>query len=227
MKNKIILGTVAIIVLGGLVFVYFSRPVAAPSINIENATEKLSVASDESEAKNNLFQINSAESKIEFRINEVLSGAPFTPVGITNQIAGEIHFDVANPLNIKIGIIKVNARTFKTDSAQRDGVISRLILKSENPANEFIEFKPTSVKLISGEPNGKEFQFNVTGNLTVSGITHEEIFKVKMDYDENGIKGTAETTLKRSDYKLIIPNIPFVANVDDVFLVKADIVAKK
>ena len=37
--------------------------------------------------------------------------------------------------------------------------------------------------------------------------------------------GTAETKIKRSDYNLVIPNIPFVASVDDEFAITVNIVA--
>jgi polyisoprenoid-binding protein YceI len=221
MNKKIILGVVvvAVVVVGVL---YATRPPSSPTEDIQSVSDTLN---NDKTPGTSLYRISQEGSKIEFKIGEILNGSPFTAVGTTNQVAGDIIVS-NNPAKIEIGTLKINAKTFKTDSSQRDGAIARFILKSEEPANEFIEFKPTGVIDLAGEIKpGMTFDLNVAGNLTVSGVTKPAVFSVSMKINEGKVIGTAGIKIKRSDYGLVIPNIPFVASVDDEFTVTADIVA--
>ncbi len=209
-------------------FLYLTRPVAPPSTDITKSVEKLERA-EATSTTTAFYRISQPESKAQFSINEVLRGSPFTAVGITNQIAGDIEINTANPSLSRIGVIRINARTLKTESPQRDGAIARFILKSEDPANEFIEFRLTS---LSGLPatikQGVEFNFRIPGDLTISGITKPAVFQATAKLESGDqLSGTAEATVKRSDYNLKIPNIPFVASVADNVMLKVLVVAKR
>ena len=214
MNKNIIYGILGIIIVGVAGFLYATRPASSPSQNIQSVSDTLN---NDNVSGTSLYRILQEGSKVEFSIGEILNGTPFTAVGTTNQVAGDITIS-GNPAKIEVGMIKINARTFKTDDPSRDGAIARFILKSEDPANEFIEFKPTSV-------NGTIPDFTVSGDLTISGVTKPATFSVSARIEGGKMIGTAETKIKRSDYNLVIPNIPFVASVDDEFTVTADIVA--
>src|SRR3989344_2663475 len=137
-----------IVVLDGAVFagfLYLTRPVAEPSVDVSETGNGLMAES--AEAK--VFKIVAGESTAQFVIDEVLNGKNNTVVGFTGEIGGEILFNLKNPENSKVGDIKINARTFKTDNNRRDSAIARFILKTENPENEIIIFKTTE---ISGMP---------------------------------------------------------------------------
>ncbi len=209
--KKILIAIIVIAALGGGVYAYVSRPVEAPSqVATETPVENPS-------QEGTVYRIGGA-STVEFRINEVLRDKPFTAVGTTNDITGEIAIDGDS---VTFGEIKVNARTFKTDSQQRDGAIARMILKSESAENEFIVFKPTDVKNMTAQG------FTLVGDLTISGVTKPAEFAVLLGMKGDSLAGTATATLKRSDYKLVIPSIPFVASVDDAFTVTATVSAQK
>lgn len=212
MIKKIIIGIIIIAAAIG-VFFYATRPVSAPTQDINDTTTE-----KQSDKEETVYRIKQENSQAKFTIKETLRGEPFTAVGITNQIAGNI--TVSNDA-LEIGTLTINAKTFKTDSAQRDGAIARFILKSDQTENEFITFKPTLTKQTSATTA------TVTGDLTISGITKPTTFLVTTDITDDTINGTATATLKRSDFKLTIPNIPFVANVSDTFTVSAKIVAEK
>mgnify|MGYP001557956316 FL=1 len=209
-------------------FFYANRPVKSPSRNIETVSEKIDLKNQESPAKS-VYRISQNQSRVEFNINEVLNGQPNTVVGTTNQVAGDILLDIESPPNSQIGAVRVNARTLKTDSSQRDGAISRFIIKSDNDNYEFIDFTTTQ---ISGLPEkiipGEKFNFQIIGDLKVVKTTRQVVFDAVFELTpENNLKGLAQSVVKYTDFGLTIPNVPFVANVEDRVILKIDFLAEK
>jgi polyisoprenoid-binding protein YceI len=145
------------------------------------------------------------------------------------MIAGQIGYDKANPTSSTIGVIKLNARSFVTDDNGRNNMIRRAILKTEDDANEFITFKPTSiveVNLKGGDAlPGSVYDLN--GDLTIAGITKLTTFRVETLMENSVLTIHAKTTVKRADFNLSIPNIPFIANVTDDVKLDLNLVATK
>jgi len=232
--NKIFSFIIVLAVIGGGVFLYITRPVAVPTENIQDQVEPVTTDDTSSASGTQLagttdegttYRIGSS-SKATFSINEVLNDKPFNAVGTTSQIAGEINVtdnDVENMYFMTLGTVKIDARTFKTDSEKRDGAIVRMILKSENEGNEYISFTPKekTISFTDGQ------SFDVAGNLTISGVTKPVTFKVTATKTADKVTGKATANVKRSDFNLTIPNVPFVASVEDTFVISADIVASK
>lgn len=163
------------------------------------------------------YEIQQEGSEARFLIDEVLRGAPFTVVGVTNQIGGEITLDLANPANTQMGTILINARSLQTDASQRNNALRNFILRSADDAYELISFEPTA---ISGLPEaaaaGEEISFQVTGNLKIVETTNEVTFDVTATLNEdNTISGLAVATVLYKDFNLTIPQVPFVASVDE------------
>lgn len=219
---KKILGVLIVVgVLGALAFMYITRPVSAPTQDINTVvSSKLPAGS----ATSSVYRISQEKSLVKFTMNELLNGSPFLVVGTTTQIAGDI---AVKDGKFQIGELAINAKTLVTDNSRRDGAIVRLILKSETAGNEFITFKPTSNNLVESIETGKQITFNLSGDLTISGVTKPVVFKVVTTVNEQQVVGTAEVTIKRSDFNLKIPNLSFIANVDDEFPVVVSIVADR
>jgi polyisoprenoid-binding protein YceI len=138
-------------------------------------------------------------------------------------VAGDI---AVTAQGISLGELRLDARTLATDSANRNGAMQRFILKTTTAGNEYIVFKPTSG--YAGTVSlGTPVSFDVAGDLTIAGVTKPAVFKVTATVTDTKVTGTATTRIKRSDFGLIIPNIPFVANVDDEFPVTLQIIADK
>ena len=220
LMKKIIWAVLIVVVVAGGAFLFYTRPASAPS--------EPETGSTETATSTGAYSIT-GESTAEFRIGEILNGKPFTPVGVTSAISGS--FSIVEKDGVRTPVldeIKINARTFKTDDERRDGAIAHLILKSEDPANEFIVFKPMETV---GTPDSfdldTEYSFRILGNLTISGVTKQVWFDVTATVGASEAHGTAIAEIKRSDFSLVIPNVPFVASVNDSFQIKATIVAKK
>lgn len=214
-KTAIALVVLVLLAVGG--YLYLTQAPSAPSVDVSDP-------SGEALSSGDVYRISQEGSIAEFRIYELLRGNPFTVVGTTTQIAGDLA--IGNE-GVRFGEIRINARTFKTDSQSRDGTIARAILRSENPANEVIVFRPTSVS------GGEDFAetgsstLSVSGDLTISGVTKPATFVVSMRMEGGAITGTASAQLKRSDFNLIVPNLDFIADVPDLFDVGARVTAVK
>ncbi len=174
-----------------------------------------------------VFTIVQAESEVRFTLDELLNGAPKTVIGTTDQVAGEIAIDPAAPNNTKVGVIRVNARTFATDNDFRNRAINNTIL--ETGKYEFVTFTPTDVTGFPDNPAiGEALEFQISGDLTVRDITHPITFDaIVTAVSETRLEGSASARLARDDYGLQIPEVPRVANVDEEVLLEIDFVAVK
>ena len=225
MKTKIIiLGLVGIVAVAGI-FLYVTRPVSAPTEEINNDVVAVPQTGDTTEKVMSIVQ---SESKAEFSLNEVLRGTPTKVIGTTNQIAGNITIKSSAPAKITIGEVKVNARTLKTDSEQRNGAIARLILKSEESEFEYITFTPTVVIGVPSEiKTDLSFPFTVTGNLTIRGMTKSVSFAAQGTLRADGsFAATADHVVTYADFGVSVPNLPFLANVDKTAKISVSIVAR-
>ena len=171
------------------------------------------------------YQIVSDESTVSFRIAEDLRGQRVEAVGTTNQVAGEIAVNPSDLTTAQIGVIQVNARTFTTDSSNRDRAIRNFILNTDR--YEFITFTPTAIEGLSGSGAlDQPFTFTIRGNLTIRDITRPVVFEATVRAESaERLVGAATTTVKRSDYNLQIPSVPFVANVSDDVVLTINFVA--
>lgn len=176
-----------------------------------------------------LFRIVPEESEVRFILQEDLRGVRTTVVGRTNQVAGDILVDQANPSNSMIGTVRVNVRTITTDQEMRNRAIRSQILESAKDEYEFSQFVP---KRLEGMPAsveiGTPFTFTIIGDLTVRDITREVIFEAEvMPVSETRIEGSARAVVFRKDFDLQIPNVPSVANVTDEVALEIDFVATR
>ncbi|MEM7132216.1 MAG: YceI family protein [Chloroflexota bacterium] len=171
------------------------------------------------------FTILPDQSEARFYIDEELRGNPVTVIGVSSSLNGEIMIDPANPASTQIGAITIDAASFVTDSDRRNGAIRRFVLNSGSYPN--ITFVPTSIDgLPESAVPGDMLVFQVTGDLTIKDQTRSETFTVSVTADsETQINGSASTIIMYADYGIIIPDVPFIANVGDELTLEFDFVA--
>jgi polyisoprenoid-binding protein YceI len=194
----------------GTVGLTYLQPPAQATAPIESVAMSPTAAA----AGTTIYEIDSDSSQVTFTLNEVLNGSPFTVVGTTDQVAGQIALNPANADEAQIGTILVNARTLATDSAQRDRMIQNMVLQTS--ANEYISFTPTAlVGLPDALAPGKSYQAQVTGDLSIKGIARPVTFNLTVTpVSTEQIVGNASTTVSFSDWGVSIPSVPSVASVD-------------
>ncbi len=174
-----------------------------------------------------IFTIDSTQSTVTFTVQEVLFGNNNTVVGKTNQVAGQILVDTTTPSNSKVGEIKVDVSTLATDSNFRNQALQGHILETTNPNNQYAIFIPSS---LSGLPAsvtiGQPFSFQITGQLTLHGVTKPETFQTQATLNSaTQLQGTAQTTVQYTDFNMSIPNVPAVTDVSKNVVLAINFVA--
>lgn len=226
--NRLVMGLIIVVLLavavvgGGWIYLNTTSGTGEASQAID--APELTPAAD-SEAV--VFSIVPEQSSVRFIIDEVLRGEPYTVVGTTDQVAGDIAVDPDNPANTEIGTIRVNVRTLTTDSDQRNRALRSFILKSAEDEFEFAEFQPNAVEgLPETVATGETFSFQIMGDLTIAGTTQPVTFDATATLsDETTLMGEAVATVMYPDFNLTIPSVPFVAGVDEDVQLEIDFVA--
>ncbi|MCY3798294.1 MAG: YceI family protein [Chloroflexi bacterium] len=175
------------------------------------------------------FKIVSAESAASFTLEEDLRGVRTTVIGSTSEVGGSIIVDLANPAASSIGAIVINARTLETDNSFRNRALRSQILRSAQDEHEFIVFEPRELSNWSADSVvvGDLLNFDVTGDLTVAGVTRSVTFAAAVALDsETQISGSADANLLHADFGLVIPDVRSVANVTDDVDLKLEFVAR-
>jgi polyisoprenoid-binding protein YceI len=142
------------------------------------------------------FVIDPAHSSVGFQIRHLFSNVP----GKFDEFSGSIQYDEANPEQSAVEV-KIKTSSIDTNVKMRDDD-----LRSPNffDATKYPEltFKSKSVKTTGTNTA------DVTGDLTMHGVTKEVVLKVELIGKGAGMKGSivagwdATTTLKRSEFGL-------------------------
>ena len=174
-----------------------------------------------------LFRIVPEESEARYEIDELLRGEPTRVVGLTDQVAGDIIVDFANASASQVGVIRINVRTMETPEDRRDRAVRSRILQSAEDQFEFVDFTPTALEgLPDSVAVGDTASFTIVGDLKIREITAEARFQTTVTVvAEDRLEGTAEATVLRSTYNLVIPQVPFVADVGEEVLLGIKFVA--
>ena len=135
--------------------------------------------------------------------------------------------DFANASASQVGVLRINVRTMETPEDRRDRAVRSRILQSAEDQFEFVDFTPTALE---GLPDtvavGDTASFTIVGDLKIREITAEARFQTTVTVvAEDRLEGTAEVTLLRSTYNLVIPQVPFVADVGEEVLLGIRFVA--
>src|SRR6202035_2376629 len=143
------------------------------------------------------YVFDKAHSTLGFQIRHLFSNVP----GKFDDFSGTIQFDETNP---EQSSVEVNIKTASIDTGvkMRDDDL--------RSANFFdaAKYPATTFKSKSVKSTGKD-TFDVTGDLTMHGITKEVVLKVELIGKGTGMKEgsivsgwDATTALKRSDFGL-------------------------
>jgi polyisoprenoid-binding protein YceI len=192
-------------------------PVETPAPEPTIAPTETPAAAQPAPAAARTFKLEAGRTIARFTLNEKLMGNPVTVVGETSGVEGEITVDAAAPSQSKIGVLKIDARSLKTDSGRRDGAMGRFILESVRDEYQFITFTPTAIEGMPATVEmGKPLAFKVTGDLKIRDVVAPVTFEVAVTMNsENELSGTAKAQVLRSTFNLQIPSVPSVADVTD------------
>jgi polyisoprenoid-binding protein YceI len=200
-------------------------PIAASATQAAQPTASATSGTTAQSATSVTLQISQAESEARFVIDEVLNNAPKTVIGATDQVAGEIAVDPADPTQTRVGVIQIDARDLTTDSEFRNRAIKNQILQTDE--YEYISFTPTQILgLPQSAAVGQQYTFQIVGDLAIRGVTKQVTFDVSATADsQSRLQGTASAAIAYADYSISIPQVPQVASVADQVRLELDFVA--
>ena len=201
-----------------------SGPVEAVALAASTTATKTAGTTDTGQAT--VYTLLSEGSEARFVIEEVLRGEDFTVVGTTDAVAAELALDFADAGEAQLGTVLVNVRDLATDSEFRDRAIKNRILLTDD--YEYVSFTPTG---ISGLPDtvsvGDAFEFQITGDLTITGATLPVTFDATVTaVSEDELTGAATTTFEYADFGLEIPFSQSVDAVADTVTLELDFTAR-
>jgi polyisoprenoid-binding protein YceI len=172
-----------------------------------------------------VYEIDPNASSARFVVDEILRGSPYTVVGTTNQVAGQISANLNDLDAAQVGPIRINARTLTTDADGRNRMLKNQILQTDQ--HEFIEFTPKRTVGLPETANvGQSVTFQMVGDLAIKGTTRETTFDVTLTpVADNRLEGKATSTIKFADWGITIPQVPSVAGVSENVALHLDFVA--
>jgi polyisoprenoid-binding protein YceI len=201
-------------------------PIDTTSTTLAAGAGEATTTTSAPEEEGSVVTFELAEGSVaRFFIDEVLRGDPITVVAESDQVVGLVQIDLEDLAASQVGTILVNARVFETDQSLRDRAIRGPILDAST--HEFIEFAPTSIEGLSGAATvGEELTFTVSGELTIRDVTQPVVFEViAVLAAEDRLEGVARTVVDRTEFGLVIPSAPGVANVSEMVTLELEFVA--
>lgn len=183
------------------------------------------------------FQIVPEESEARYEADEEFFGGASSAInklaglveaiGRTRTINGEFQLAISgDQVELTGGSITVDLTTLASDDSRRDKRIRKQYLES----NKFpmAEFVPTGIENFpAGAAEGQDVAFQLLGDLTVRDITQPVTFDVVANLQKNTLTGTAQTTLRMTDFGFEPPNIANILKVADEFAIVVDFTARQ
>lgn len=162
-------------------------------------------------------------NEARFRVREQLVGLnlPSDAVGTTASVSGAIAIQPDGRIIAGESRFVVDLTTLHTDSSRRDGYIQRNTL--ETGAYPEAVFVPASAAgLPSPLPTSGTVAFQLTGDLTVHGVTRPVTWEVTAEVEGQTLRGTATTSITFTDFGMTLPRVGPVLSVDDLIALELD-----
>lgn len=173
------------------------------------------------------FVIAPTGNEARYRVNEQLAGfdLPNDAVGVTGKVSGGISVDEKGAIVAGGSRIVVDVTALKSDKERRDGYVQRRLLETEK--HPTVELVPTAIRglpspLPAADGRLGPQQLEMTGNLTVRGVTIPTTWRVSASYDRGRVTGTAATAFTFADLQMEKPKVASVLSVADTIKLEYD-----
>ena len=153
---------------------------------------------------------------VRYRVREQLVGhdLPNDAVGETAKLTGAISIDSSAKVIRDASKFTVDAGSFVSDKDRRDGFVRGRLLEAD--AYPTIVFVPTAVRGVSLPlPKSGTRDIEMTGDLTVRGVTRPTTWKGTAEFKDGGVTGAVATAFTFDDMKIEQPRVPVLLSVAD------------
>lgn len=173
------------------------------------------------------FVVAPTGNEARYRVTEQLAGfeLPNDAVGVTGKVSGGFSVDDKGAIVAGDSRIVVDVTALKSDKDRRDGYVQRRLLETEKFPT--VELTPTALRGLPLPLPGQQGragpqQLEMTGNLTVRGVTRPTIWRVTASYENGKVTGTAATAFTFADFQMEKPRVPVVLSVVDTIRLEYD-----
>lgn len=158
-----------------------------------------------------------------YRVRERLVGHDFPndAIGETKSVTGSIAFDSRGRVIPQASRFVLDAGSFVSDKDRRDGFVRGRILDAEKYPS--IVLVPTDVRGVTLPlPTSGTRPIEMTGDLTVHGVTRPTAWKGTARFGNDGVTGSAATAFTFADIQLEQPRVPVLLSVGDTIRLEID-----
>ena len=161
-------------------------------------------------------------NEARYRVREQLMhhDLPNDAVGKTTGITGTLTVAPNGSIDTSSSKITIDVTSLKSDQERRDGYLQHRTLETAQYPN--VVFVPTSVSGAKLPLGPAEQSFDVTGNLTVHGVTRPTVWHVKARSSGNDVTGNGWTQFTFADVQLAQPHVPVLLSVADTIRLEYD-----
>ena len=176
------------------------------------------------QARTTRWVVATTGNEARYRVREQLARVDFPSdaVGKTSQITGAIVIGADGRIVREGSSFTVDLASIQSDNQRRDGYVRRNTLQTDSfPKAVFV---PTAAQgLPATLPATGEIAFQLTGDLTIHGVTKPATWQVKATRAASGVvSGTATTNFSFGDFDMRIPRVGMVLSVDDSITLEYD-----
>jgi len=159
-------------------------------------------------------------SSATYRVREQLAGLNFPDdaVGSTDSVTGTLIILPDGSVDSAHSKLTIDLRNLKSDQDMRDGYVKNRTLETDKfPTAEFV------AKRLQGVPNPLpapdrptgQTGFQLTGDLTIHGVTKEVTLNGYATYSKDVVAGRAMTDFTFATFGLTKPSLARLLSVDD------------
>lgn len=230
-KSYALIGTGAVVLLGGVAAfagpsIYSSvmegQSAAAPTISM-TAPASTDAAQSDQPVLAGSWQVSDG-SEAGYRVNEVLNGQDVTVTGRTSDVSGSFTVNAEGTV-LEQADFTVNLSTVATDSDRRDNYFKNTTIDTATYPEATLTLS-SPVELGTPLASGEVRSVDVTGELTLKGVTKTVTFPVEVAGDGTQAQLAASLPISFADYGIEAPSLGFVS-VEDQGTIEVQLVASQ
>jgi len=212
MFRRIVIGLVAVVLIGAVVLVIIVRQIifgGTPTIH-RSATQPVVAASPCTTVSTSsglrAFTINTKQSTASYEAHFLVAGvtAPGSVQGITGDVSGEFLLTSDNHPTIPSMKILVDLRTLDSGSPERDDHVRTDTLEVNK--YPYAVFTVMDAQVLPGSySEGQEVTFHLKGNLTLHGVTRPVVFTLQAQLANSTVSGSATVLVHLQDFHMKTP----------------------
>lgn len=169
------------------------------------------------------FETEEGTGRARYLVREQLLGRdlPNDAVGETDEITGSLVLDDEGRVVGEESLIRVRTGSLRTDVDMRDNYVRRRVLLTE-------EHPETTLRVTAIDglpwplPESGSRPLELTGDLTVIGVTRPTTWTVDATFSPGRVTGTARTAFTFDDFGIRRPQVRRVLSVADTIRLEYD-----